>query len=258
MLKDQQLGAGTAVEARLESSYYHQPHTSSAIMRVAHFPDGVLPLLQMESLATREVASTFGCSMVVEIGCYDGRALEVARFSGTRYLGIDTNENAIAQLRERIVDERLTDLAHALIGDALDPTGWCDLVVGPKPLHLLPFNLLGNFREPHRLLAALSAVGGMAMLSVFNSSRLASEIRHDYYTKCGVVDLRRTITGDGGVLFTGAGGFYSRSFDETALQQLLEQSGATVLRTVKNSVGQCVAVLLGGSGMVTRRGDNAC
>lgn len=245
MPQDQQWPAGTAVEDPVESSFYCRPHTSSSIMRVAHFPDGVLPLLQMESLATREVASTFGCSMVVEIGCYDGRALEVARFSGTRYLGVDTDENAIAHLRGRIEDERLRDLACAVIGDALDPLGWRNLVVGPKPLHLLPFNLLGNFHDPRRLLNTLSMVGGMAMLSVFNTSRMTSDIRHDYYTKCGVRDLRSMLVDDGGVLFTGADGFYSRSFDDDALQSLLDDVGATVLRTTKNCVGQCVAVLLG-------------
>lgn len=245
MLHEQQWSAGAAVEDRVESSFYYRPHSSSAIMRVAHFPDGILPLLQMESLATREAASTFGCSMVVEIGCYDGRALEVARFSGTRYLGVDTDESAIAQLRGRIEEERLGDLANAVIGDALDPLAWRNLVVGPKPLHLLPFNLLGNFRDPRRLLTSISGIGGMAMLSVFNTSRLTSDIRQDYYTKCGVRGLRRTLTDDGGVLFTGTDGFYSRSFGADALQSLLDDAGATVLRTTKNCVGQCVAVLLG-------------
>ncbi|MGH3540798.1 MAG: hypothetical protein ACRDTO_00235 [Mycobacterium sp.] len=237
----------------MESSFYCQPHMSSAIMRLAHLPDGVLPLLQMESLATREAASIFDCSMIVEFGCYDGRALEVARFSGTRYLGVDKDEGAIAQLRERIDDERLRDLARAIIGDVLDPRTWHGAVVDPKPLHLLPFNLLGNFRDPRRLLESLSTVGGLAMFSMFNTSHLTNNIRHDYYTRCGVRDLQCTTTADGGVLFTGDAGFYSRSFGDEAFRYLLEEAGATMLQTTRNCVGQCVAVLLSDK-QVTERG----
>lgn len=233
------------VKGSVESSFYYQSHSSASIMRVANFPDDVLPLLQMESLATREAATIFGCSMIVEFGCYDGRALEVARFSGTSYLGVDTDESAIVLLRKRIIEEQFGDTASAVVGDALDPVTWLESVVGPKPLHLLPFNLLGNFRDPGRLLASLSRVGGLATFSVFNSSAPVNNLRHDYYTKCGVRQLAYTTVADGGVVFTGADGFYSRSFEDRALRALLDEAGAPVLRTVRNRIGQCVTVLLG-------------
>lgn len=236
-----------AVEDPTESSFYYQPHTSSAIMRLAHFPDGVLPLLQMESLAAWESATTFDCTTIIEFGCYDGRALEVARFAGTRYLGVDTDERAISQLRQRIADEQFGDVASAVVGDILDADTWWTAASGLKPLHLVPFNLLGNFRDPHRLLKSLTKVGGLAMFSAFNSSAPASRIRHDYYTRCGVRNLQCAILEEGDVLFTGSDGFYSRSFDDEVLCSLLDEVGATVLRTTRNRIGQCVTVLLGDS-----------
>lgn len=47
-------------------------------MRAAHFPDEVLFFLQMESLVTLGAAARYSCDALVEFGCYDGRALEVA------------------------------------------------------------------------------------------------------------------------------------------------------------------------------------
>lgn len=234
----------TSVEY-LESSFYYQPNASSAIMQLAHFPDSVLPLLQMEILATKEAATIFDCSMMVEFGCYDGRALEAARFSRIPYLGIDTDEGAILQLRERIRKEHLREFADAIVGDVLDPALWGKLVLGPKPLYLLPFNLLGNFRDPSRLLSSLSEVGGLAMFSVFNSSPTANNTRRDYYARCGIRDLKCSSVADHGILFTGANGFYSRSFEDEALRLLIKNAGGVILRTTRNCIGQCFTVQLG-------------
>lgn len=236
---------GESTAARyVDSSFYDRANASSQIMRLVNFPDGILPFLQMENLATREAATTFGCSVIVEFGCYDGRALEVARFSGTNYLGVDTDECAVRRLQQRIAKERLSRLANAVVGDALDPSTWCTSVVWPKPLHLLPFNLLGTFAQPQRLITSVSKVGGLAIFSVFDSSRLANAVRTEYYTKCGIRGLERKTLEDGNVLFTGADGFYSRSFDERSMHLLMVKTGATILRTVHNSVGQCVTVVL--------------
>ena len=237
--------ASTIVADLSQSSYYTRPNTSSAIMRLAHFPDGVLPLLQMENLVTREAASVFGCSTIVEFGCYDGRALEVARFSGTRYLGIDMDKGAISTLRARIMQEGLEGLASAIVGNALEHWEWGKAVVGPKPLHLLPFNLLGNFRDPWVLMRSLTEIGGIAVLSVFNDAAHTTEIRRIYYTECGIRSVRQASSDHGGVLFTGDGGFYSQSFNEDGIQALIRTSGATVLRIARNSIGYCVTVLLG-------------
>ena len=228
----------------LDSTYYCRSSRSSAIMRLANLPDEVFPLLQMENLATRETLTSFDCCMIVEFGCYDGRSLEVARFSGTRYLGVDIDSRAIMRLRERILRERLDGLAGAIVGNALDPHTWGGSVVCGKPLHVLPFNFLGNFRNPQQLLTSLSTVGGFIVLSVFNSSTLANTIRRDYYTACGVRDLSCVTDDDGSVLFTGADGFYSRSFEYHPLRSLMADAGATVLSATRNSVGQCVTARL--------------
>jgi hypothetical protein len=217
-------------------------------MHLAHFPDGVLPLLQMEGLAAREAASVFGCSMIVEFGCYDGRALEVARFAGTTYLGIDMNQEVITALQGRINAEGMEGVASAIACNALEYREWGKAVVGTKPLHLLAFNLLGTFRDPLALLRSLTEIGGVAVLSVFGGSTRATEIRRAYYTKCGVRCLRQADSSHGGVLFTGDDEFYSQSFSGQGLCALIRESGATVLRSTSNGIGHCVTVLLGNAG----------
>lgn len=134
-----------------ESAFYELEFGPRTIMTLANFPDDVLPLLQMESLMTFEAMAYLRCDALVELGCYDGRALEIARLLNARYLGVDLDQRAIETLRTRIEREGMSDRADTVVDDILNHTRR-GASVGSRALYLLPFNLLGNFREPKRLL----------------------------------------------------------------------------------------------------------
>lgn len=215
---------------------------AGAIMRAAHFPDQLLSFLQLESLAALRALSRHGCDALIEHGCYDGRALEVARVAGVRYYGVDVNRAAIARLSRRIADEGLQGRAAALHGSVLRSEDWSSEVSARRPLHLLPFNLVGNLPEPGRALASLSAVGELALVSVFNDDPATTAVRLAYYTACG---LAPTVSHDGrygGVLFEGADGFRSESFSAVGLFALFNAAGATVLGIRCNRLGRCITV----------------
>jgi hypothetical protein len=235
-------------EGSRASAFYESAAGSARIMTLAHFPDDVLPLLQLEGLAIYEAISFLDCTDLVEMGCYDGRALEIARFTGVRYLGVDLDAEAVATLRERITREKLSGMARALVADVLRHPEWDRDLIGAKPLYVLPFNLLGNFRDVQPFLKSLSATGGAAMITVFSDSYQATEVRRAYYTRCGVHSLANRPTEDGGVLFTGDNGFYSRSYSKAAFRRLLIDSDITPVRMKSNNLAHCATVLLGPDG----------
>lgn len=248
---EQTTAATAAMQATSERSlpgqdFYRSTASADAIMRVAHFPDEILPLLQMECIVAREVAKDYGCDSVVELGCYDGRALELARLAGLDYLGIDMDRCAIGVLDDRIGRERLSGRAAGVVASALDIESWIHAVPGARPLYLLPFNLIGNFADPSALLRTVARRRGMAVLSVFNRSARTTEIRRMYYSRCGVADLTSYDDGFGGVTFTGRSGFRSRSFTEAEITALAIDCAATTVRVDRNSVGCCVSVGLTG------------
>lgn len=223
---------------------FYRDHGASVIMRAAHFPDEMLPFFQMESLAVLEALSRYGCSTLVELGCYDGRSLEVARAAGVDYLGIDINAAAVERVRHRIDEEGLGDRARAQVGDAMQCADWIGSVTGGRPLLLLPFNLLGNFPSPELLLKGIKQAGGVAVLSVFTASAAATDLRRDYYTACEIAPLREFQDVDGGVVFRSGNTFQSRSFTPHALAELCAACGITVLSEATNSVGICLTVCL--------------
>ncbi len=114
--------------------------------------------------------------------------------------------------------------------------------LGSRALYLLPFNLLGNFREPKRLLDSLAERSVAAVVSVFGDSAEATRVRQSYYRRCGVQGLELH-TRDDGTVFTGSDGFYSRSYSRACLHALLAECGLTVVRSASNLFAHCVTVL---------------
>jgi hypothetical protein len=224
------------------SADFYQTKGADAIMRAAHFPDEILFFLQMESLVTLGAAARCDCDALVEFGCYDGRALEVARAASLRYVGIDVNRSAIESLRQRIRDERLEGQANAVIGSVLNKREWLDEMHSIRPLQLLPFNLLGNFPEPGEVLRSMRAAGGVAVISVFNEEKWTIDVRREYYTACDIQLLEEDDGAYGGVLFRGSDGFQSQSFSAAGISELLKESGATLLAETANRFGRCVTV----------------
>lgn len=226
----------------VSSEEFYSARGAAAIMRAAHFPDEVLFFLQMESLVTLGAATRHGCDALVEFGCYDGRALEVARAAGVDYLGVDVNGPAIAALQQRISDEALEGRARTIIGNVLKPETWSYGLPGPRPLYLLPFNLIGNFPEPEQVLHGIRSVGGTAVISVFNEAPWTTEVRREYYAACGIEMLAQDEGSHGGVLFRGTDGFRSQSFSADGVSALLRDCGARLLEETTNRYGRCLTV----------------
>ncbi|AEW95631.1 MULTISPECIES: hypothetical protein [Streptomycetaceae] len=231
--------------ATRDSQSFYRDGGAGAIMRAAHFPDELLSFLQMEGLAVLDAASRNGCDSLVELGCYDGRSLEVARAAGIGYLGVDVSHGAVAALERRIADEGLTGRAAGVVGDILCPDGWRSAVPGRRPLQLLPFNLAGNLAEPEKAVAGLREVGELAVISVFNDEPWTTEVRRAYYTACGITVLEEVRGAYGGVLFRGVGGFRSQSFGTEGMAALLDAAGASAVGTRTNRLGRCVTVRFG-------------
>lgn len=229
---------------RAAGRFYDCAGASSAIMRLSNFPDEIIPLLQLGDLTAGHAIASYGCEVLVELGCYDGRALEVSRFAGVPYLGIDVDADAIRGLRQRIAEEGMRDVAVAMVADICDPNQWRDVVADKKPLHVLPFNLLGAFHNPAVVLNSMSEVGGIAVISLFNETPEATRVRRAYYANCGIGGLVEVPGDYGGVLFEGDQEFHSQSFSRKEFHALVDSCGGSVLRVYQNNVGYSAMVAL--------------
>ncbi|MEU6162861.1 class I SAM-dependent methyltransferase [Streptomyces tanashiensis] len=234
---------GTEKERLTLEGFYHSGG-APAIMRVAHIPDELYPLLQMEALVSLDTALRHNCDAIVELGCYDGRALEVAKAARIPYYGVDIDPNAISTLERRISGESLSGTSKALLGDIRKSSTWSTSVDSERPLHVIPFNLLGNLEKPADLLRDLGDLGGFAVVSFFNEEQRTTTFRRLYYRACGIDPLEESLGDYGGILFTGGGGFCSQSFSATGILSLLQEADLTPLQESSNQVGCCITVNL--------------
>lgn len=227
------------------SDDFYRARGASAIMRAANFPNDLLSFLQLEALTALQSVRQFRCDTLVEMGCYDGRSLEVARSAEIPYLGVDINGDAVELLRRRIVGQGLQRSAAAVVGDAAQPTDWSEHIAGETPLFVFPFNLIGNLADPAAVFDALRGFGGYGVVSVFNSDMWTTEVRRDYYTACGIDLAAIERAPYGGVRFRSDDGFVSQSFSAACFDRLLHDCNLETVAAAKNHLGQCVTVSFG-------------
>jgi hypothetical protein len=223
-----------------ETCFYGVDGRAALLMRIANFPDEVLPLLQLEAVVAFDAIQCYRCDALVELGCYDGRSVELARSLDVRYLGVDLDPRAIATLRTRIAAEGM-EHAEAVVANALDVAHWVSRIGARRSLIHLPFNFLGGFRDPQKLLRRLCRVpGALILISVFNTSEYATHVRHRYYAACGVDPLVVTGGAREAVTFTGGRDFFSRAFTGESLYGLFAECGIEILLQRSNRLGTCL------------------
>lgn len=221
--------------------FYRSKDASSLMMRLANFPDEVLPLLQLEMLAALSALQCHACASVVEFGCYDGRSLEVTRLADVSYVGVDLDESGIETLRKRILSEGLEGRARAVVADVLEPEAWLPMVPAGLSLVHLPFNFVGGFRDvPHVLRSVCRVPEMLLLITVFNTDDYTTSVRRRYYSACGVRSLAHTHEAQTGVLFTGSMEFFSRALTLEALGRHLAECGLQVLWRKTNRIGTCI------------------
>ena len=222
-------------------SYYGVDDRAATLMRIANFPDDVLSLLQLEALVAFNAFQCYRYDAIVELGCYDGRSIELSRSLELPYLGVDLDPQAIESLRLRIAAEGIEGRAVAVVADALDLDRWAGHIRTQRSLIHLPFNFLGSFRAPATLLQQLCRVpGALLLISVFNTSDYTTEVRQRYYSACGVEALTVTRGARDVATFTGDRHFFSRAFTTEMLSSLLEECGIDMLLQMSNRLGTCV------------------
>ncbi|RKH37619.1 class I SAM-dependent methyltransferase [Corallococcus sicarius] len=231
-------------EAPHDINFYGAEDGSAAVMSVSNFPDEVFSLLQLEALVAFNAIQRYRRDALVELGCFDGRALEVSRSANIRYLGVDLDPEAISRLQARIAAEGLEGRAHAVSANALDVEQWLQKMPGERLLIHLPFNFLGGFRDPAALLRRLCSVpNALLLISVFNTSEYSTYIRQRYYVACGVEPLTLTHEERGGATFTGRRHFYSQGFTAGMLSVLFEECGMEMLWQMTNRLGACIVAM---------------
>lgn len=173
-----------------------------------------------------------GFDLLVEIGCMHGRYLNWAVSHSKNYLGIDIVPKYIDAGLQRVVQCGFCRKSYQFkLGKAEEIA----VLVDPEKLRaspercllLFPFNSFGNMSEISAVINNLVVSRLPFLISSYDVSDLATQVRRDYYFRCGYANVC-VLNEKEGVCLTASEGLRSLAFYPDYLAHLFEEQDTTL------------------------------
>lgn len=168
---------------------------------------------------------------LVEVGCGYGRYMKWAMEHKFRYDGIDIVDWFIDLAQARVENFRRIDheircsayhIAAESISEIVFEKGGAHH--SARALVFFPFNCFGNVNSLSATVESLRDLGSDVIISTFKTDGVTSNIRKDYYEKCGYTNLEIS-SFPAGALITSNEGLRAYAYEADFLQQLFEENG---------------------------------
>jgi hypothetical protein len=176
--------------------------------------------------------------LLIEAACNDGRYLDLAVEQGTGYLGIDLVWRHVDAGRHRIDQLGLpTDEYDFRVGDA----GMLDDVLARSELPgrclvVLPFAIVSALPDLDRMASALCTLDFPFVLTSYDPNDTATEIRREYYRRCGYTAVTVRHSEDGVSLHT-PDGLSTVAYRPEVLSRLWQRHGIQARRVPLSVLG---------------------
>jgi ubiquinone/menaquinone biosynthesis C-methylase UbiE len=158
---------------------------------------------------------------ILEIGCMDGRNLEIAKNLKINYVGIDIVERFIEKANEKMKNLNIT--AEAFKCDVKSLKRVKNLISN-KFLAVFPFNSFGNIDGAEEALRSVSKQQLDCIILTYKTSIEANTARKAYLNRSQKTALKMTISSKG-VLFTSAKGLHSYAYSSKKIKEMGENNG---------------------------------
>ncbi|MBP2169418.1 hypothetical protein J2125_002610 [Erwinia toletana] len=182
----------------------------------------------------------------IEVGCGYGRYLPLISAQNINYCGIDLVSWLVALGKIRLPLYQAHSAGQARI-EVCSVDKVRDLLIASdqdktkKFCIFFPFNCFGNLPYPRQVLAHLSGLNVTMIISGFLPDARTSDLRQDYYAKCGCQHLQVS-PGEQGTLITSADGLNSLAYHPESLQQLLAEFGFSLSERYSSTENSEIAV----------------
>ena len=200
--------------------------TADRLMDARYFSPAVFEFLRQERLLLDAIAGQ--CTVMVEVGCHDGRYLAWAVERGMAYLGVDVAARHLLAGRARAKEMGLDGGRYRFVlGDARDLVALERQGTLPtqaeRALLLFPFGLFGALDGVDGVIEGLAQLGQPFVISMYQTNAETTNARRDYYGRCGIHELASI--DDEGVRISSSRGFESVAYDPHRLLARFRSKG---------------------------------
>ncbi len=233
-----------APAASLAPSASHQFYASGLGDRLVdelRYPTGIQEFLSAERKLLIALRPMF--TMLVEVGCMDGRHVDWAVAHRKSYLGVEPVSRYAAAAQRSIRRSRLDPARYRVLENTAEHLdGILTEQVKPRErcLVFFPFNSFGNAQHPTRILSTLALTGRPVLISSYRTTRLATRIRRGYYERCAYRSLRQEISTEG-IRFVTDDGLSSVAYRPRFLARLAATDGLDLMPVRFGQIGLAFA-----------------
>jgi len=194
----------------MKNNTYYAGKNGSQIMNTNNFSKEIVRYLNYEQAYISKILSKYIHGTLIELGCDEVRLYGCSAMNEVNYIGVDIRGSL-----KPCIDDYLSKNSHVkgkFIHSCLsDFYELLNIELVPI-LCVFPFNLIGNLNECKSQINNCYLHGFDVVISQFNTTDKAKEIRLDYYKKCGIphIFLKKTNEGD---IFKGLD-FESKSYNK--------------------------------------------
>jgi hypothetical protein len=192
-LSNKKLAAETGsskVNQMLDNRQYYNGPEGHEIMNIKNYNHQTIKLLQCEHAFVSKTLSRNRYATLIELGCDQVRAFEIADMNEVNYIGIDIRNRLHGEMAFGNTLGKKARKAKFISGDLLEIASLVEAqVLDNAALSFFPFNLLGNFDAPEKIIQCYANLELDMIISNWQTSEGATSAREDYYVNCGFNEL---------------------------------------------------------------------
>ncbi len=178
------------------------------LVNANNYPLEIIDYLQDEKQVIIDNLRKRGYEGMLEIGCMEGRNLDVASKLGIKYIGIDIVKRFIESTNKKISVGGVNGFAK--ICDVKEIANLSQLL-DSSFLGIFPFNSFGNVDSPKEALVSLSKKNLDILILTYKTTERAVSVREKYLNSCGLIDLVK-VKDSKGVVFRSKEGLCSYAY----------------------------------------------
>jgi hypothetical protein len=175
----------------MSSRKFYESNIGFNILNPDNYTEEILHYLACENDLFKLLLEKY--KAVVEIGCADGRHLELVYGMRKKYLGIDIVQERVLEATEKALSlNSAIQEVFFYCGDVKNLSSIMTNFDGfdaENSLIFLPFNIMGNASQISKVISSLVELGYSFYISSFKTNRIATINRETYYRNCGCKNL---------------------------------------------------------------------